>query len=286
MSGAPVSVEHREPNINARRLGLYLRTIREFLELSYDEAAVQIGCRSDWLVRVETGFEWPSPVEVERMMDRYQVRGSMVADVVIDLASRPNGPEWLSAHAERLKPSTRDVLLMESEASVIRTYGVLTVPYLARAEAYVRHIAPRIDPDCDVDAEWDLLDSRQRHRPGGRRRDLDVIVDEGALTLQLTEPEVMVDQLRHLLDLSLRPDTTVRVIPRAAPFYEARANPFDLLEFPEVSDRLALVHSALGTHFTTVDLTDTWNRIEEGDAVSPEESRALIRRLIDELPQG
>jgi hypothetical protein len=76
-----------------------------------------------------------------------------------------------------LKASERDVLIMESEASVIHTYGVLTVPCLARAEAYVRHLAPRIDPDCDVDAEWDLLDNRQRYRPGGRRRELDVIID-------------------------------------------------------------------------------------------------------------
>lgn len=274
-------IDHRAPNINARRLGLYLRTIREFLGLSYEQAAGQVGCESEWLVRVETGFNWPSPVEVERMMDRYQVRGSEVARAVIDLATRPDGPEWLSAHVDRLKPSDRDVLIMESEANVIRTYGVLTVPQLVRSEAYVRHFAPRMNPDCDVDAEWDLLDARQRHRVGGRRRVLDVIIDEGALTLQLSEPEVMVTQLRHLLDLSVLPDMTIRLVPRDARFYEARANPFDVLEFPEVSDRLTLVHSALGTHFAPGDLSDIWELIEQGETLSPDDSRDLMRQLME-----
>ncbi|MDN3354864.1 helix-turn-helix transcriptional regulator [Actinomadura sp. DC4] len=273
-------IDHRAPNINARRLGLYLRTIREFLGLSYEQAAGQLGCQSDWLVRVETGFAWPSPVEVERMMDRYQVRGSEVAKAVIDISTRPEGPAWLSDHADRLKPSDRDVLIMESEASVIHTYGVLTVPQLVRSEPYVRHLAPRMNPGCDVDAEWDLLDSRQRYRVCGRRRVLDVIIDEGALTLQLSEPEVMVAQLQHLLDLSVHPDMTIRVIPSGARFYEARANAFDVLEFPEVSDRLTLAHSALGTHFVPSDLSETWSLIEQGETLAPDASRGLIRRLM------
>jgi transcriptional regulator with XRE-family HTH domain len=275
-------VDDGEPNINARRLGLYLRTIREFLELSYEEAASRVGCHSDWLIRVETGFTWPSPVEVERMMDRYRIRGAAVAELVIDLASRPDGPAWLSIHAGRLKSSERDILIMESEASVIRSYGVLTVPHLARAEPYVRHLAACAD---DIDAEWDLLSSRQRYRPGGRGRDLDVIIDEGALTLPLSEPDVMLAQLHHLLDLSARPDTSIRLVPRGARFYEARANPFDVLEFPEVDERLTLVHSALGTYFAPGDLTGTWTLIEQDAALSASDSRVLLERLIDDHPR-
>jgi transcriptional regulator with XRE-family HTH domain len=276
-------IDYRAPNINARRLGLYLRRIRELLELSYEQAAAQVGCESDWLVRVETGFEWPSPVEVERMLERYQVREAKVAEVVIDLASRPAGPGWLAAHVDRLKASERDVLIMESEASVIHTYGVQTVPHLVRAEPYARHIAPYLKPDCDVDREWDLLSSRQSHRAGGRTRVLDVIIDEGALTLHVPEPDVMVAQLRHLLDLGAGPATTIRLIPSDAQWYEARLHPFDLLEFPEVKDRLTLVHHVLGTDFGPGDLTGTWNLIEEESALSPDDSRDLLCRLLSRL---
>jgi transcriptional regulator with XRE-family HTH domain len=279
-------VDYRAPNINARRLGLYLRQTREFLELSYEEAAARTGCASDWLIRVETGFESPAPAEVERILERYQVREARMAEVMIDLASRPEGPAWLAAYAGRMKASVRDALIMESEASVIHTYGVRLIPHLVRAEPYARHLAPHLVPmipGCDADVEWDLLDDRQRFRAGGRRRILDVIIDEGALTLPLTEPGVMAAQLRHLLDLGAGPDTTIRVAPAAAAFYEARAHPFDVLEFPEVSDRLSLVHSILGTDFGHDDLTDTWTLIEEESAASPDTSRDLIRRILAEL---
>jgi hypothetical protein len=199
---------------------------------------------------------------MERMLDRYQVRGAKIAEVVIDLASRPAGPEWLSAHVGRLKASVPDVLIMESEASIIHAYGVQVVPHLVRAEPYAHHFAPHLRLDCDVDDERDLPNSRQRYRAGGRRRILDVMIDERALTLQLTEPQVMVAQLRHWLELSLSQDTAIRVVPNEARFYEARAYPFDLLECPEVDDRLTLVHTILGTDFGPGDLTDLWHLIE------------------------
>lgn len=277
-------VDYRAPNINARRLGLYLRMIREeILELSYEEAAAQVRCASEWLVRVETGFEWPSPAEVERMLERYHVRVAKIADVLIDLASRPAGPPWLAAHVDRLKASTRDILILESEASVIRSYGVHLVPELVQAEPYARLLLPHLKLDCDVDVEWDLLNSRQRYRAGGHRRDLDVIIDENAFDMLPNEPEVMIAQLRHLLDLSRSPDMTIRMVPKDARWYEDRTHRFDVLEFPEVNDRITVAYHALGADFGHGDATDIWAQIEQEVTLSPDESHQLIRRRLAEL---
>jgi uncharacterized protein DUF5753/helix-turn-helix protein len=283
-SEVEVPVDYRAPNINARRLGSYLRLIREeALALSYEEAAAQVRCASEWLVRVETGFESPTPAEVERILERYNVREAKLADVMIDLASRPAGPPWLAAHVDRLKASTRDILILESEASIIRSHRVLWAPELTQAEPYARHLLPYQQEDCDVDLEWELLASRQRYRPGGRRRVLDVILDAGVLTRLPNVPEVMIAQLRHLLDLSLSPDVTIRLIPEDAPWHEGRIHPFDVLEFPEVNDRITVVHHALGIDFGRGDAGETWTAIKDESAVSPAESRALIRRRLAEL---
>ncbi len=272
-------VDYRAPNINARRLGLYLQRAREFVELTYDEAAFVARCDVEWLIRVETGFASPAPDEVERILTSYDVREAEAADVMIDLASRPDGPAWLARHAPRMKASTRDILISESEASVVRTFGVQLVPELARCETYFRRLEPEIHPDRDVDEEWDLLHHRQAYRAAGRPRVLDVIVDERALTLHV-EPDVMAAQLRHLLDLGADPDTVVRVIPKRAAFYELRAHPFDLLEFPGVGDRLSLSHTALGTDFCPADLTGTWKFIEERSALAPDRSRSHLLDLL------
>src|SRR4051812_50199144 len=84
-------IDHRAPNINARRLGLYLRTIREFLGLSYEQAAGQVGCQSEWLVRGGTGVDWPSPAEGEGGMDRYPGPDPRGAQAGSDPATRAGG---------------------------------------------------------------------------------------------------------------------------------------------------------------------------------------------------
>ncbi|MFC5745031.1 helix-turn-helix domain-containing protein [Actinomadura rugatobispora] len=276
--------DYRGPNINARRLGLYLQRTREIVGLSYEEAAARTGCESDWLVRVETGFAPPAPAEVERLLERYEVREAKVAELMIDLASRPDGPPWLAGRT--MKAEARDALISESEACVVHTYGFQKIPDLAQAEEYARFVASVQIMECDEEAEWELLDHRRRFRAGGRRRFLDVIVDEHALTLPVKDPKVMRAQLRHLLELGESPDARVRVVPDGALFYEDRAHPFDVLEFPGISDRISLIHTILGIGLARGDLTDLWETIEEKSAASPEESRTLLQTLLEERTTG
>ena len=272
-----VTGDYRGPNINARRLGLYLRRTREIVGLSYEQAAARTGRDVEWLVRAETGFAPPEPAAVERLLELYEVREARAAELMIDLASRPNGPPWLAGHS--LKAEARDALICESEACVVHTYGLQKVPDLAQAEEYARFIASVRVVQCDVESEWEMLERRQTFRAGGRRRFLDVIVDEHALTLPVEDPRVMIAQLDHLLALSESPDARVRVVPDGAPFYEARAHPFDVLEFPGISDRISLVHTVLGIGLAPDDLSDIWTTIEQKSAATPEESRTLLRTL-------
>lgn len=276
-------VDYRAPNINARRLGLYLRQLREILELSYDAAATRLGCAVDWLVRVETGFEPVSPDQVRSLLDRYEVPPHRMRGVLIDLASRPSGPPWLAEHAGRLKALVRDLITIESESPLIHTFGIGLVPELVRTEAYARaYFAVQI-PEVDVDLEWRLLESRQRHRPGGHRRVLDVIVDENTLTAPLGSPEIVRGQLGRLLDLADDGRSTVRVIPIGVGAHAGLDGSFDVLEFPELDDHVSLVHGALGIDLAQVDLSRAWQLIENV-ALPPADSRDLITQLMNALP--
>ena len=275
-------VDYRAPNINARRLGLHLRQLREALELSYDAAAVQLGCDVTWLIRVETGFEPVTPQQVRLVLDRYQVPQHKIRDVLVDLASRTAGPPWLAAHVGRLKALVRDLLTLESEAPTIHTFGIHLMPELVRTEAYARMCLEQHIPAVDVDQEWELLGSRQRHRPGGRRRTLDVIVDENTLTLPIPV-DIMRGQLGHLLELAAGEHATVRVIPMSVGAHAGLHGAFDVLEFPDIRERVSMVHGALGIDIARVDLTDTWKLIENV-ALPPDDSRAMITRIVADLP--
>jgi len=275
-------VDYRAPNINARRLGMHLRQLREALELSYDAAAVQVGCDVTWLIRVETGFEPVTPEQVRMVLDRYHVPPHKIRNVLVDLASRTAGPPWLAAHVGRMKALVRDLVTLEAEAPTIHTFGIHVLPELVRTEAYARMIFERQIPEVDADQEWDLLNSRQRHRPGGRRRTLDVIVDEKTLMLP-TPADIMRDQLDHLLGLADGAYATVRVVPMSVGAYAGLHGAFDVLKFPDIEERVSVIHGVLGIDIARVDLTHTWELIEEV-ALPPGDSRAMITQVAADLP--
>jgi transcriptional regulator with XRE-family HTH domain len=275
----------RRPGILARMLGSMLQKVREIAGLSYDEAATQLGCDADWLVRVETGFAVAGPEEVERILTGYGARGARVADTIIDLARRVAAPPpWLARHAPRMSAANRDVLLVEAEATLAQVHGFLLIPYLVQTEDYFREIAPGAYPKGDIDQEWDLLSSRQAHQPAGVTRLLDVIIDESAFEVRLKRPGVMAGQLRHLLALADSPHATVRVIPWDAPFWESRGHNFDVLSFAGTEDRIGVCYyPVLGAEVAPSDLYDVWTLIKDNSAADPAQSRAILERRLAAL---
>ncbi|MFI0373271.1 helix-turn-helix domain-containing protein [Actinomadura sp. 1N219] len=267
-------VDYRAPNINARSLGQHLRKIRELLDLSYLDAASHLGRNADWLARVETGFGQVTPADVGEILDAYGVPRK-IRDVLVDLASRPDGPPWLARHVGRLKALVRDIYTVESESSLVHTFGIARMPELVRCEEYARLVFGYHLPRLDVEQELDLLRNRQQHRPGGLPRTLEVILDGYMLERHDGPADVIHAQFTHLLDISGDGRSTVRVIPTSTGVHAGLHGSFDVLEFPDVTDRISIVYTALGIDASPVDLWDTWKKLEEV-ALSPEDSRALL----------
>ncbi len=174
---------------------------------------------------------------------------------------------------------TRDVLLLEAEATLAQVHGLLLIPYLVQTEGYFREIAPYVFLDCDVDQEWDLLYHRQTHHPAAATRLLDVIIDETAFE-RLNRPDIMAGQLRHLLALSHSPHATVCIIPKDAAFFESRGHLFEILSFAGTNDRIGVAYPAvIGVRLASGDaLYDIWTHIETTVAADPTESRTILER--------
>jgi transcriptional regulator with XRE-family HTH domain len=266
----------RRPGILARMLGSMLKTAREIVGLSYDEAAARLGHEADWLIRVETGFVVPTQEECARILVEYGVREANAADQMIDLARRAAAvPSWLAPHTSRLTANNRDVLLIEAESTLAQIHGFLLMPQLVQTEAYFREMAPAVYPDIDVDQEWDLLSHRQQHQPAGVTRLLDVMIDEETLKLR-GKPEIMAVQVRHLIELGESEHATVRVIPKSTPIWEKRVHNFDVLSFAGTSDRIGVCYyPILGAELAHGDLYDAWTAIETAVA-DPAESRVIL----------
>jgi Domain of unknown function (DUF5753) len=159
------------------------------------------------------------------------------------------------------------------------------MPELTWCEEYARMVFAHRVPEVDADEEWDLLRNRQEHRPFGRPRTLEVIIDGSMLEHPGSRAGVLHTQVTHLLDLATDARSTVRVVPPGVGAYPGLHGAFDVLEFPGVTERISLVHSALGIDAAQADLWDTWKLVEE-KALAPAASRALLETTRTALADG
>ncbi|MFC4908345.1 DUF5753 domain-containing protein [Actinomadura gamaensis] len=268
------------PKINARVVGWGLRRVREILELGYDEAVAGFGRDAQWLAAVETGFGDIGPEEVAALLAHYGPVPDRIRAVLTGLAARPDGPLWLQPHLDRLSGMLRDILTIEAEADVVRAFGIQAVPDLARTEAYARLVHEhRLLPEDHPESDWPLLSARQRHRPGGDPRTLDLIVDQRVVaTSPSGHEEMWREQVEHLLALS-RAGHTVRVVPHSVGYYAGLEGPFELYEVSAFNDRLGVVHWPDGLGMSPADLAPLWRRIEQV-ALTPADSALLLNDVL------
>lgn len=164
----------------------------------------------------------------------------------------------------------------ESTANVLRAYETHVVNGLFQTEAYAKVLLP--DPD-----EFTTRINRQMHVMSDPAPKIFVVLDESILYRQVGTPEVMREQLEHLLKLSELPGIRLQVLPIVY-VKEARAA-FAIATQANRSDAAYMVTGAGG--LTSADPADLANLNErfaslQAEALNVRDTRALIRKVIDE----
>jgi hypothetical protein len=111
------------------------------------------------------------------------------------------------------------------------------------------------------------------------------VVDEAVLHRAVGGPDVQREQLSHLLDVTSRPNISLQVVPFQLGGSAAESS-FTLLRFPadELPDVVYLEHLCGALYLDKPDEVETYatvaNRLAV-EALTPEDSRAAVRRLLD-----
>ena len=107
----------------------------------------------------------------------------------------------------------------ERRASVIRWYEPLLVPGIVQTEDYAREVLSwgplRGNIDDDVQARMDRQEILGREEPP----ELWILLAESVIRRRVGNPDVMRGQLKHLGELSRRPNVTIQVVPDDADAY-------------------------------------------------------------------
>jgi transcriptional regulator with XRE-family HTH domain len=131
-------------------------------------------------------------------------------------------------------PWFRDLVEIERRATEIRMYESYAVPGLLQTESYARYSVSATRPiltAAEIDRAVALRLTRQEIFDLENAPRLWAIMEESVLRRRVGGPEVMSEQLKHLLQMSERPNVVVQVIPEGEGLTAAGGRSFIMLTF-------------------------------------------------------
>jgi len=240
------SDEGDEPSTLPRRqLGRFLREHREAIGLPLAKAAALVQLSQAALQRIETAkTKKIRVVDVRALCELYEVSREDTVRA-IDLAERSKVASWYTAFAGLYSDPTFNMYVeLEASAQKLLVYNEI-VPGLLQTPDYARELISSFYGESSEGNIEQRLTFRMKRQAIATRKtspiQLDVLLHESALHRMVGTPNVMAAQLRHLAEMSKRPNINVRV----HPFMSGCASgllhgQFMILEFGEDSRGKAL----------------------------------------------
>jgi len=286
-------VASSSPTVLRRYVALELRRLREGAGFKREQVAERLRCALSHISHLETMRNLPKAAELEVLLGFYGVAERTAAFLELVDAARRGRDWWLPFKGA--VPEWLDLYLgMESSAVQIDSYDAMIVPGLFQTPAYAKAVIRAGEPEL-ADAEvarrielrmarQDVL-TRQPNPPVVWR-----VLDESVLHRPAGEPQVLLEQLDHLVKLLDLPTLTIQVLPLEVGVHAGVEGTFTILTFPPelVGDPgIAYVESRIGNTYyedraEIMTYRNTLRRIQI-HARTPQETRTLLVRRIEEL---
>lgn len=244
-----------DPGSPRVRFGAEMRRLREAAELSQAAVASRLGCTQTQVSRLEKATRTPSRSDAERLDQLFgMAEGVSFTRLYQSISAQPGSPIWFRNWVEEIEPT----LL------ILRSWDPLLVPGLLQTEAYARHIfsqGPQITPE-EVDERVEARMRRQHILDRKKPPMLLVLIDAGVLRRRIGGPELMREQLGHLLELAQGPDVFIQVVDPEC--VAGLAGAFMIAELPNDQPDVVSSDSPTQAHITTDHdiVTSIWQRYE------------------------
>lgn len=278
------------PTVRRRRLGIELRRLREFAGRTIEEVAEQLECSPSKVSRIETGRVPVRARDVREMLEFY---GASVEDrdSLIALSRQSQQKGWWHDYNDVLPEWFQIFVGLEGEATKIDNYSIMFVPGLLQTQEYTRAVinASLLEPTIDeVEQLLALRKTRQTLFTRERPPRYWSVVDEAVLRRMVGGPQVMREQLRHMVDLAQASNINIQVLPFDAGAHPSMMGGFVLFGFAEPTDpRVVYLEELTSSLYQEkTEHVDKYERALEqlrAAALSPNDSVALISAVAKEL---
>ncbi|MBT2398329.1 helix-turn-helix transcriptional regulator [Streptomyces sp. ISL-100] len=279
-STAPARDWEREPHLSdsLRTFGAVVQALREHAGLSRTDLGTRVRYSKHTVESVELGRRMPDKAFVERAEEALGSTGAL---------------RKASGHLTRgeagLAAWFRRWARLEREAVSLCTYECRLVPGLLQSEAYARAVFEGTIPlrtDDELEAQLAARMERQtmmRERP---TVPFSFIVEEHVFRRRFGDAEAMSELFGHVLECSAPRNVTLQVVPLEAGLHACLDGPVRILETPE-GQRLGYSEGQDDGRLISdpKEVSMLCQRYDtlRSQALSPNESRALLERLRGEL---
>jgi len=263
-------------------LAARLRTLRRCADLTGGAAAARSGVSQSMISRMETGTAKPTDAQIQALCDAYGVTDeerreltAMAAELREDRTpvhvQLERGGAWAEEWVGRLERDARQMLV----------FSPTIVPALAQTREYATALLGDHLPPADVEAALVARAARQKLLGGRARRELRLVLTEGALWWHVGGPQVMAAQLERLVELSRLRGVEVGVIPWTAPVNLPAGHAFSIFDSECVLVGTAGENALLRARQEVAEHEARWadllRHVDQGD-----EARATLERIAAE----
>jgi transcriptional regulator with XRE-family HTH domain len=278
------------PTVRRRRMAKELRRLRRESGQTREQVADYVGCSPVTVTRIESAQTAGTVAIVARMLEFYGVKGAEL-EVLLTLCREARKRGWWHQYSGTIPQWFEVYVGLEEEASEILDYAPEAIPGSLQVEGYIRAVSLaglRVPQDEELERRVALRLKRQERLTSDDAPKVWAVLNEGAIRREIGGQEIMREQLGHLIAMSRLHHMNILVLPFSAGAHPAMHGPCTVLRFPEPADPdVVYVQYRRGSVYLE-DPSDVDDYLElfehlRSRALSPDESRALIARVADEM---
>jgi transcriptional regulator with XRE-family HTH domain len=248
--------ERQVPSVRGRQLARELRGLRATSGLTGEQVASELGWSSAKVSRVETARSSITQADLRKLLAVYGPNAATV-ERLLDLARSAGERGWSQAYAETMNPDYMAFIGLEDEAASMSCYQMNVVNGLLQTERYARAIVETGGPypHGEVERRLQVRLTRQRRLVGSDVLDLWFVLDEFALRRIIGGPDIMAEQIAHLMELTERPNIKIQILPHHVGAHSALASSFMIFKFNHPDDPpVVAIETMVSHHFVEDDV--------------------------------
>jgi transcriptional regulator with XRE-family HTH domain len=270
-------------------LGAQLRRLREAKRITLEEAGNVIRASHSKISRLESGRVAFKDRDIVDLFIYYGVTDKAQIQTLREIATRANSRGWWHDYSDILPGWFEEYISLEEAAVQIRGYEMQFVPGLLQTEEYARAVTLlAYSNPKEISRRVSLRMARQARLTEREPVSVAMVLDEATLSRPIGGVPVMRAQLKHLIELSQRPNVTIQILPFEAGGHAAAGGPFSVLHFAEkdLTDVVYLEQLATAQYLEKPDMVRRYRAVIERlrlEAATPEDSLSQLHARLSDI---